>query len=345
MRELDEAVARAHAAMSASPARSISKSRPTCCAPHVPPALVLEDWLQAEAAARDRRPTPAGVAAAVEAIWSRAAPAGRSPGAARATPAPRWCACSTPPARSISTPRRAAAWCRPSTVVRRRDARGGDDRGRYRRCSIGRKLDYQLGYGSPAVFPTPASSASPTTPASCIDNRRGEPELAGDAARSRSTAIVEAAGNREPACDKAWADGLARTQHEQALGAGARAPASAATTARCIRAAIFDAIARGRRARLHRHRRRRRPAELRPRRHLGAHLHGRRRVRLPRRRRAVRDRRRARRARPAGDLDQRRRRLRHQRDGDRHRGAPRRQVRCSSSPTTRPGTSSATTRR
>ena len=47
----------------------------------------------------------------------------------------------------------------------------------------------------------------------------------------------------------------------------------------------------------------------------------------------------------AGDLGQRRRRLRHQRHGDRHRRAARRQRRCSSSPTTPPGTSSATTRR
>ena len=51
---------------------------------------------------------------------------------------------------------------------------------------IGRKLDYQLGYGSPAVFPNARFIRIADTPGELIDNRRGQPELLADAgARAR----------------------------------------------------------------------------------------------------------------------------------------------------------------
>src|SRR4029077_3536268 len=42
---------------------------------------------------------------------------------------------------------------------------------------IGRKLDYQLGYGSPAVFPHAQFIRIADTAGELIDNRRGQPEI------------------------------------------------------------------------------------------------------------------------------------------------------------------------
>ena len=42
---------------------------------------------------------------------------------------------------------------------------------------IGRKLDYQLGYGSPAVFPNARFIRIADNPGELIDNRRGQPEV------------------------------------------------------------------------------------------------------------------------------------------------------------------------
>ena len=72
---------------------------------------------------------------------------------------------------------------------------------------IGRKLDYQLGYGSPAVFPNANFIRLADTPGELIDNRRGDPEILATPALALE-AIVDAAGNREPSVDKAWTEGL-----------------------------------------------------------------------------------------------------------------------------------------
>jgi acetolactate synthase-1/2/3 large subunit len=79
---------------------------------------------------------------------------------------------------------------------------------------IGRKLDYQVGYGSPAVFPHARFIRLADNPGELIDNRRGQPELltAPDLALA---AMVDAAGNRESSIDKAWADGMRRRHRER----------------------------------------------------------------------------------------------------------------------------------
>ena len=100
---------------------------------------------------------------------------------------------------------------------------------------IGRKLDYQIGYGSPAVFPHARFIRFADNAGELIDNRRGAAGIAGDA-RARPRAMVEAAGNREPALDKGWADGL---RASSANAGEARRPIRVrrpARTARSIRA-------------------------------------------------------------------------------------------------------------
>ena len=62
---------------------------------------------------------------------------------------------------------------------------------------VGRKLDYQVGYGSPAVLPQARFIRIADNAGELIDNRRGRPELLA-APQLALKAMVEAAGNREP---------------------------------------------------------------------------------------------------------------------------------------------------
>ena len=61
---------------------------------------------------------------------------------------------------------------------------------------IGRKLDYQVGYGSPAVFPNARFIRIADSAGELIDNRRGQPELLASPHLALD-AMVAAAGNRE----------------------------------------------------------------------------------------------------------------------------------------------------
>ena len=83
---------------------------------------------------------------------------------------------------------------------------------------VGRKLDYQLGYGSPAVFPNARFIRIADTAGELIDNRRGAPEILATPALALE-AIVEVMGNAEPNLDTGWADAMRRRQLQRA-GAG-----------------------------------------------------------------------------------------------------------------------------
>ena len=163
--------------------------------------------------------------------------------------------------------RRAAASCRPSIHRRVGAMRAAAMNEADLVLVVGRKLDYQLGYGSPAVFPHAQFIRLADSAGELLDNRRGEPELLATPALALA-AIVAAAGNRERALDQAWAEVL-RARHATSAPRDHAGPGNGRATARCIPRAIFDAIRRARRARLHRHRRRRRSPELRARRACG----------------------------------------------------------------------------
>jgi len=105
---------------------------------------------------------------------------------------------------------------------------------------IGRKLDYQLGYGSPAVFPAATRFIRLADNAGeLIDNRRGTPELLASPALALA-AMVDAAGNRRPAVDRAWSEGL-RAKHT-ARSSGTRQAETTGSDGKVHPAAIFDAI-------------------------------------------------------------------------------------------------------
>jgi acetolactate synthase-1/2/3 large subunit len=79
--------------------------------------------------------------------------------------------------------------------------------------TVGRRLDFQLAYGSPAIFGAAKFVRLADVAAELRDNRRGAAELLATPKESLR-ALVEAAGNRESSVDKAWAAKL-RTGHEQ----------------------------------------------------------------------------------------------------------------------------------
>ena len=206
VRELDEAVARAMGDLG-EPGPSYIEIPTDVLRTHLPESLVLGDWLRPKPP-RILPPDPAGVAAAVEALWSARrllVVTGRGARDCRAElvrllDATGAVYLDTQESRGLVPPdhpgfvgaMRAAAMTEADTVL-----------------VVGRKLDYQLGYGSPAVFPNARFVRLADNAGELVDNRRGDPELLATPALALA-AIVAAAGNREPATDRAWAEGLRR---------------------------------------------------------------------------------------------------------------------------------------
>ena len=77
--------------------------------------------------------------------------------------------------------------------------------------TVGRRLDFQLAYGSPAVFGAAKFLRLADCAAELRDNRRGAAELFATPSASLE-AILTAAGERAPLTDKAWASSV-RTKH------------------------------------------------------------------------------------------------------------------------------------
>jgi acetolactate synthase-1/2/3 large subunit len=79
--------------------------------------------------------------------------------------------------------------------------------------TVGRRLDFQLAYGSPVVFGLARFLRIADAPSELRDNRRGEVEILATPAQAL-TAITNLAGNRRPAVEVNWVSGL-RTQHQE----------------------------------------------------------------------------------------------------------------------------------
>ena len=79
--------------------------------------------------------------------------------------------------------------------------------------TIGRKLDFQLAYGSPAVFKGARFLRISDATSEIRDNRRGAAELLATPSAAIAAMLRIAAG-RQPATDLDWAQGL-RRQHEE----------------------------------------------------------------------------------------------------------------------------------
>lgn len=237
LRELDEGVARAMGDLG-EPGPVYLEIPTDVLRIDVPPALVLEEWLRPKHP-RALPPDPAAVAAAVEALWSARRPlvvTGRGARGAgeelvRLLDASGALYLDTQESRGLVPPEhpavvgavRAAAMAEADLVL-----------------LVGRKLDYQLGYGSPAVFPKARFIRIADNAGELIDNRRGEPELLASP-RLALAAIVEAAGNRPPGVDRAWTQALQAKQCQRT----ASAPRAIETPAdgKIHPARIFEAVA------------------------------------------------------------------------------------------------------
>jgi len=91
--------------------------------------------------------------------------------------------------------------------------------------TVGRRLDFQLAYGSPAVFGDARFVRVADTPMELRDNRRGDVEILADCGRTLDALVAQATGCA-PALDREWAQEL-RARHA-ARATGLRAAMRAA---------------------------------------------------------------------------------------------------------------------
>ncbi|MCG5236322.1 thiamine pyrophosphate-binding protein [Xanthobacter oligotrophicus] len=114
--------------------------------------------------------------------------------------------------------------------------------------TVGRKLDFQLGFGSPAVFNGATFVRISDAAAEVRDNRRGAVAIVADVAATLR-ALVEAAGNTAPKVDPAWADKLREGHRSRAVKlrqsmASAPAGADGRMHPNTLLAALQDAVGR-----------------------------------------------------------------------------------------------------
>jgi acetolactate synthase-1/2/3 large subunit len=107
--------------------------------------------------------------------------------------------------------------------------------------TLGRKLDYQLGFGSPAVFPDARFLRIADTASELIDNRRGAPEILASVDLTLD-ALSKALGNNAGQRDAGWLNGL-RDKHQERIAKGKTTPAPQfGADGKIHPLVIFDAI-------------------------------------------------------------------------------------------------------
>ncbi|HET7478089.1 MAG TPA: thiamine pyrophosphate-binding protein [Rubrobacteraceae bacterium] len=107
---------------------------------------------------------------------------------------------------------------------------------------VGRKLDYQVGYGSPAVFPEARLIRIADTAGELHDNRRGEVEILADTSTALDSLSAELEGRKDN-LDEEWSEGLRAKHVERRESVGAAlAEAPAGKDGRMHPNRIFHAI-------------------------------------------------------------------------------------------------------
>ena len=240
VRELDEAVARAMGD-NGEPGPVYLEVPTDVLRTHVPPQLVLDEWINPKPR-RAIPPDPIAVKEAVDVFWSAKRPVIITGRGARQAGAPLVRLLDATRALYLDTQesRGLVPADHPSTAAAVRAAAMTDADVV---LLIGRKLDYQVGYGSPAVFPNARFIRISDSPGELIDNRRGQPELLA-APHLALEAMVTTAGNRESGIDKTWADGL-RKHHRDRIAAGesAKDKPTTGSDGKIHPRVIFDAVA------------------------------------------------------------------------------------------------------
>jgi len=238
IRELDEAVSRAMGDLG-EPGPVYIEIPTDVLRAHVPEHLVLEEWMKTKPP-RTILPDPAAVEQATDVLWNSKRPLVITGRGARSAGRELIRLLDASGALYLDTQesRGLVPSSHPSFV--------GAMRGTAMTEAdlvlvIGRKLDYQLGYGSPAVFPKARFVRIADNAGELIDNRRGEPELLSTPAPALA-AIVETAGNRKSSIDEAWAEKLRQRQAERTSGQTRGRGPSLASDGKIHPAAIFEAI-------------------------------------------------------------------------------------------------------
>jgi acetolactate synthase-1/2/3 large subunit len=238
IREMDEAVARAFGDLG-EPGPSYIEIPTDVLRTHVDPALVLDDWMRPKPPRR-LPPDPDAVAEAARALLAARRPlvvSGRGareagPELVRLLDASGAVYLDTQESRGLVAPEH------PSVVGAMRGVVMGEAD---LVLVVGRKLDYQLGYGSPAVYPDARFIRIADNAGELIDNRRGAPEIFATPSLALA-AIVEAMGNRAPATDRAWTEGLRRKHLDRSSPDRRRDAPTRGSDGKVHPAAIFDAI-------------------------------------------------------------------------------------------------------
>lgn len=208
IREFDEAVARAVGDMGER--GPVYLEVPTdVLRTSVAPALVLEDWMRAKPQ-RLMPPDPALIAAAAKAIGQAKRPlvmtgrgaVGAGDALLRFLEASGAAYLDTQESRGLVPPEH------PAIVSGVRAAAMGETD-----CVIvvGRKLDYQMGYGSPAVFPHAHIIRIAAHACELLDNRRGDPEILATPSLALDAIAATLKASR-PTADHTWTAAL-REKH------------------------------------------------------------------------------------------------------------------------------------
>lgn len=237
LRELDEAVARATG--DAGEPGPVYVEIPTdVLRTHVPPALVLDDWMRPKPR-RSLPPDPAAIEAAAQAIRAARRPlvvTGRGAMGAgepllRLLDASGAVYLDTQESRGLVRPDHpAVVGAMRGVVMSEADLI----------ITVGRKLDYQLGYGSPAVFPHARFIRISDTASELIDNRRGEPEILATPALALE-ALAQALG-QPGELDRDWTQGLRQRHLSRSTPSPDRPTPQRGQDGRIHPAAIFDAL-------------------------------------------------------------------------------------------------------
>ena len=238
IRELDEAVARA-IGDAGEPGPAYIEFPTDVLRTPVPDQLVLDDWLRPKP---PRRPAPeaARVAEAVDAIRSARRPLVISGRGARQAGKPllRFLDAADTLYLDTQESRGLVPADHPAFVgAVRAAAMGQADLV----ITLGRKLDYQVAYGSPAVFPDARFLRIADNAGELVDNRRGEPEILAPVDLALD-AITAALGNEAGARDADWLAGLRDKHRERIAKADAASAPAEGADGKVHPMAIFEAV-------------------------------------------------------------------------------------------------------
>jgi len=240
IRELDEAVARAMGD-GGEPGPVYIEIPTDVLRTHLPEHMVLKDWVSPKAP-RTTLPNPSEVQEAAQALWSARRPVIVTGRGANLSSDALVGLLNKTGALYLDTQesRGLVPSTHPSFV--------GAMRGVVMQdadlvVTVGRRLDYQLGYGSPAVFPHARFVRISDTASELIDNRRGTPEIL--ATPSIALAEILKAGEMlgAPNLDRDWANTM-RAKHAKRADTSAREIPQVVEDGKIHPMAIFDVLER-----------------------------------------------------------------------------------------------------